>query len=275
MNVKLPDFVEKEVAFSEVINNALLRYDDQIGKEEVCLYVIEDGQKYELATYRNISTTTGVQKSRKTFFSVMMFAAAVRGQYAHIHSEKDDRPCIFFDTEQAKFHAHRNYKRIIRMCKGNGDLKNVEYYALRRYDHEERYGIIKEIIHTKKPRFVIIDGVRDLVASINDERQSTEIIQSLMKWSDELNCHINVVLHMKKGEYGSPRGWLGTELQNKAESVIEVQKDKKLGKSISWVIPRDFRGIGFQEFSFVIEDGLPIIKDQEEIAVVMEEEEPF
>ena len=106
---------------------------------------------------------------------------------------------------------------------------------------------------------IIIDGIKDLVTSINDERESTEVSSKLLKWSTEYNCHIMVVLHENPSNDKS-RGHIGTELTNKAETVLQVAVDDK-NSNVSVVRAAACRNKEFEDFAFEIVEGLPHIKD--------------
>lgn len=105
---------------------------------------------------------------------------------------------------------------------------------------------------------VLIDGARDLVTSINDEEQATNLSSLLLKWTADLQIHICVVLHQNKND-AQARGHLGTELVNKAETVLSATKDPA-DPSISIVQAEACRDKEFQPFAFCInEEGLPLI----------------
>lgn len=270
--IKLDDFIGPQLDIDSVIKETLLNCSQSISKDSICLEIDQGGHKYTIGTYKNFSCTVGAQKSRKTFFSCMLMAPAViNGNYDGIIAHTFGRINIFFDTEQANYHAQSSNRRISSMSGFGGNMQppSFNYYGLRKYNYLERLTIIKEVLsRTKKPGLVIIDGIRDLVSSVNDEQQATEVIGNLMEWTTIYDCHINIIIHLtKSNKYGesSPRGWLGTEIQNKAESVIEVRKSHENPRSISEVLPKDFRGIEFDEFKFTIKDGIPHIIDAEEI----------
>ena len=72
-----------------------------------------------------------------------------------------------------------------------------------------------------------MDGVRDLLADINDGIRAQEIVEDLMKLAQQINCCMVCVLHQNKGaEDRNPRGWIGTELMNKAFEVYSCEKIK-------------------------------------------------
>ena len=75
---------------------------------------------------------------------------------------------------------------------------------------------------------LIIDGIRDLMYDINSPSESTDLINLLMRWSSGYNLHIHTVLHLNKGD-DNTRGHIGTELNNKAETVLQITKSQQDG----------------------------------------------
>ena len=80
---------------------------------------------------------------------------------------------------------------------------------------------------------VIIDGIRDFVYDINSPGESTDVISKLMRWTDDRQIHIHTILHQNKNDEHA-RGHIGTELNNKAETIMQIEPDKD-DKSISVV----------------------------------------
>ena len=103
--------------------------------------------------------------------------------------------------------------------------------------------------------------IRDLITSINDEAESTNMASKLLEWTERHNIHIVVILHENPGS-DKARGHIGTELTNKAETVITVQIDK-YDDDVSIVSAGLCRNKSFKPFAFKItDDGLPkIIED--------------
>jgi hypothetical protein len=255
----LPDFVNKQINLSQAIKKASVNFEDKINEAPVCIGIREGATIVPIATYGNFSAWVGEQKSRKTFGLSMPCAAAVAcGNYDNFVAYTSGKVNIVFDTEQARFHVQRVNKRIIYMSgKYGGQPSNFQIYGLRSFNYQERLLIIDHIIRTTPNLgLVVIDGIKDLVRSINDEGEANDISNYLLQWTEDYNCHVAVVLHMKKGDNPSPRGFIGTEIQNKAEAVIEVKKSKT-NPGCSEVIARDFRGIEFNTFLFEIVEGIP------------------
>ena len=116
-------------------------------------------------------------------------------------------------------------------------------------DPEERRAIIRyAIYHTPDVGLVVIDGIRDLMHDINSSTEATKLVGDLMQWTGEQNIHIQTILHLNKGD-DNARGHIGTELNNKAESVLLIAKDS-VDTDRSIVSPAIIRSKAFHPFAF-------------------------
>jgi len=225
----------------------------------------DSGEFNILGTHGNFSLVKGKAKSKKSFFINMAIAAAVgKGLLQNkLRSLLKDNfnKVLYFDTEQSKYHVQKAVKRICTQI-GVGIPSNLNTYGLRKSSPSERLKLIEYAIeNTPSLGFVVIDGIRDLITSINDEAEASNIASKLLKWTEEYNIHIVVVLHENPGS-DKARGHIGTELMNKAETVIALQVDK-YDESVSSVSAGFCRNKAFKPFAFTITDeGLPkIIED--------------
>lgn len=200
-------------------------------------------------TRGNISCISGAAKSRKTFLTALISAQLLK--------TANSVKIIIFDTEQSKFHVQKTPKRIHGLLEWNErqNNKQLRAFALRELNTKKRYEFITNAIRYYKPDLVFIDGIRDLVYDFNSPIESSNIVNEIMKVSSKLNCHICTVLHVNKGNKETTlRGHLGTEIQNKSESVLLIEKNGKFCK----VRPAFCRNIEFEEFYFTVnEKGLP------------------
>ncbi len=209
-----------------------------------------------VGTLGNFSASTGKAKSKKTFNVCAIVAAALTNSTVLSYSVSlppNKRRILYVDTEQSPFHCLRLMNRILRLSNLLTDTHpgQLVFLGLRRYATKERLKKIEEaILETEGLGLVIIDGIRDLAHDINSPGESTDLITRLMQWTDEQQIHIHVVLHLNKGDDNS-RGHLGTELNNKAETVLQVTKDE-FDKDISSVKSMFIRDRDFEPFAFRI-----------------------
>ena len=211
-----------------------------------------------IGTLGNFSASIGKAKSKKTFnVSAIVAAALTNGivlQYAAALPE-DKRKILYVDTEQSPYHCLKVARRILRMAglPTDRDNENLEFLALRKHTPEERIAIVEQAIYrTDNIGLVVIDGIRDMVYDINSPSEATCIISKLMQWTDERQIHIHTILHQNKADENA-RGHIGTELNNKAETVLLVEKDKSNG-DISNVSAMHIRAMDFEPFAFRIND---------------------
>lgn len=226
----------------------------------------------------NISAWTGAAKSKKTFAMTMLVSSMLSGttQFEKFYSYKLNK-VLWIDTEQSPADVQRVIKRIVEIV---GDEKNVFMYGLRPLTPKERIEAIEQLLETHKGIDVlIIDGARDLLMNINDPVESTEVVTKIMKWSYDYHIHISTVVHQASGGL-KVRGHIGTELENKAETVIQVKRnDTDINYS---EIKEVFgRGKGFEAFEFYIDqNGIPVVESYSEsmsktINTFEETETPF
>ena len=218
-----------------------------------------------IGTLGNFSASIGKAKSKKTFnVSAIVAASLKNGTVLRYVAElpENKRKVLYVDTEQSHYHCLKVMKRILRLAglPDDRDNEHLEFLALRKYTPEQRIRIVEQAIYnTPDIGLVIIDGIRDMVYDINSPGESTRIISKLMQWTDDRQIHIHTILHQNKGDENA-RGHIGTELNNKAETVLLVEKDKSNG-DISNVSAMHIRAMDFEPFAFRINDNaLPELK---------------
>ena len=122
---------------------------------------------------------------------------------------------------------------------------------LRKYSPEVRLSIAEQAIGMIPDLgLVIIDGIRDFVYDINSPGESTDVISKLMRWTDDRQIHIHTILHQNKNDEHA-RGHIGTELNNKAGTIMQIEPDKD-NKSISVVEALHIRDSEFESHAFRI-----------------------
>jgi len=248
----------------ELLNESQIRSTDEIKEDPVCLSIIQGVKEIPVLTLSNFSAIIGPAKSRKTFFLTLILGCmSGLGTLQYKLKKNLTGKVVLFDTEQSAYHVQKVVKRVEKLAEND---KLFSTYRLRPFAPHKRVELIEEYLYTTKGiKFVAIDGIRDLVRNINSEEEATDISSKLMKWTNDLNIHIIVVIHMNKGDR-SARGHIGTEIQNKSETVISITKDSEEDNCSN--VKHEFaRGMDFEDFSFSIIGGLPEInvKDEEKI----------
>ena len=217
-----------------------------------------------IGTLGNFSVSTGKMKAKKTFnVSAIVAAALVNGQVLEYKASfpESKRTILYFDTEQSPYHCQLVMQRILRLAglPIDREPEHLKFSHLRAIaDPNERREIISYAIYnTPNVGLVVIDGIRDLMLDINNSTEATKLVGDLMQWTSEQNIHIQTVLHLNKGD-DNARGHIGTELNNKAETVLQITKDNTLPER-SIVAPAIIRSKPFDKFAFQLkemEDGM-------------------
>jgi len=174
---------------------------------------------------RELVAITGKAKSGKTFVTSMLMACCQsRDVLAFQRIGDDPLRLLWYDTEQSDESTQdilRN--RVMRMVDGDGKLFDI--FNVRGVAWKERRNLLCEAVTRCKPDLVIVDGIRDLVNDINDGVLAQEVMEELMHLATAHDCCIVCVLHQNKsGEDHNLRGWIGTELMNKAFEVYSCEK---------------------------------------------------
>lgn len=212
-------------------------------------------------SYGDISCIVGASKSKKTFFKSAIMAGYIGGNsinyFSNIQGHENDKWIIDIDTEQSKFHSQRVFRRVQEMT----GINHPKYvcFSLREYTPVERLDFIEWLLNESKYSdnigLVSIDGFADLVTDFNNIDQASDVVNKLMKWSSDKNCHITGILHKNFGT-AKPVGHLGSFILKKAETVAFIEKDEDTG--FAKVECKYSRNIPFNDINFdVNQSSLP------------------
>ncbi len=194
---------------------------------------------------------TGKAKSGKTLFTSVLMACCVCDEVLQVRRLINETNgacqcppihCLWYDTEQSEQSTQDILKnRLLPLTQYPADGEDTSHllpltsdmndsffvFNVRCLHYEERLRLFEAAVHKYRPDLVLLDGVRDLLADINDGVKAQEIIERLMKLAQEAGCCLVCVLHQNKGaEDRNLRGWIGTELMNKAFEVYSCEKVK-------------------------------------------------
>ena len=224
-----------------------------------------------IGTYGNFSFVQAPPKSMKTFFVSLLGSAFCnpKGKFTRgMDSFRDNKHFVHFDTEQGEWHAQRVFKRIQWMNKGLS-LDFYHTFALRKISYKSRIDFIEYYLDCmreegKEIGLVVIDGVADLVSDANNLEESSAIVQKIMAWTTIYNCHIVTVIHSNNGS-DKPTGHLGSFLEKKAETQIQLSRDENKLGAITVSCKRS-RNTPFEQFDFKLdEQGLPKVINTDDL----------
>lgn len=242
----------------EILNYALLKVNEK------CLFPpqIIKVNGTTIATVGNFSASTGKPKSKKTFNVSAIVASALTDK--EVLNYRTSLPpgknrILYVDTEQSRPHCQIVLKRIMALAGLPQDKDDIplDFLVLREFSPEQRRAVIECALEERKDYgLVIIDGIRDLLRDINNPGESIDVINDLMRWSSSNDLHIHTVLHLNKAD-DNTRGHVGSELNNKAESILQITKNAEF-PNMSEVKAMHIRDREFSPFAFEIgDDSLP------------------
>ena len=121
---------------------ALINTKKKVPKPPTCIALRQGlGKEIGICTLGNISLLAGKAKSRKTFLSSMVTAAAISGDYVSdtIRGMLPDgkQAILYLDTEQSEYHAQGAIKRALALAKVDDDPL-FKPAMLRDFSTEER-----------------------------------------------------------------------------------------------------------------------------------------
>lgn len=254
-----------DIDYSELVNKLSINIEHEYHHPPIVINIIQNNERFRFGTLGNISVIGGKGKSRKTFFVSALLASALTGnKILNIKCNFLNKQIVYFDTEQSEYDLYTSAKRAVLLNQSIIHPDNYKIFCLRSLFPTERLIFIENYLENNKNiGLILIDGIRDLLVDINNIDQSVELVTKLMQWTKVYNIHASVVLHENPGS-DKLRGHLGTEIQNKAESVITIEKPID-NKEISIIKAKFFRGTKeFEDYAFQInERGLPELTNYE------------
>ena len=166
----------------------------------------------------DISVMAAPTKGGKTTTMSLMAKVLVFG--SELLGIKALRPMrvAWIDSEQSKWKTHKIKERF-------QGTKGIDFYNSRGKTPSENWQILNYLA-AQKFEVIFIDGIADFMTDTNDLRESKEVTARLLALCDKFGTHFFTVLHLNKAKRGyeaTLRGHIGTELQNKAQTVFEVE----------------------------------------------------
>ena len=175
---------------------------------------------------------------------------------------------LYVDTEMEKLSSAKVLRRVHWLCNQDmnapfpGDLFSVLWLKNMPSDdgiavHRKRYDMIRLALDAIQPDVVFVDGLRDLLSSINDEESITKILNDFGSLAEERNINIWMALHQNPSrknddDEAKMRGWAGTEFGNKVSDTLVSIKSKTANGVTFTVKQQDARDKDMDDWKFEI-----------------------
>lgn len=175
---------------------------------------------------------------------------------------------LYIDTEMEKLNTAKVLRRVHWLCGWEMRMPNERFNVLRltnmpkdsdKQAYVQRFDMIRLAIDVIQPDVMFVDGLRDLLASINDEESITNTLDYFSGVAEDRKMSIWMALHQnpnrKNDEDGlKMRGWAGTELGNKVSDTLVSFKTKTANGVTFTVKQQDARDKDIDDWKFEVTD---------------------
>jgi len=176
------------------------------------------------------------KKSGKSNFAGLLMAASASPNHqvlnGAIRSNEGTLKILNIDTEQPLRDARRTLRRIMKTAGYDyGEQWNthdIVSLSVKDIEEADRIYIIELAVKKYKPQLVFVDGIADLIGSINDEKEAKEVMAWMDYLSCEYDCAVVGMLHLNFNS-GKIGGWAGTQANKKFTDSFILKKDRSNG----------------------------------------------
>lgn len=169
-----------------------------------------------------------------------------------IRANHTTKKIIYVDTEQHESTSQDFINKIMRIAKLDKEPPNLEIFNITPFgDYRQKWEVIQDYILTIPDLgLLVLDGVADIVKSVNDEEKGKEIVDNLL--SKIGNTSVVVTIHEGKDNNGAT-GHVGQIFEKKCTGTVAFFKDRK--KQLHTIKCKMVRGAGdFEDILFKWDD---------------------
>ena len=263
--VEVPDFLISDNWFNENVDQYVLDFEKAY---EAPRYTLS-WNDIPFAPLGGIHAITGQAGNGKTMTLAQFMAAILCGEYGSLRYELGDvipHPrVLYIDTEMEEANTIAVKNRVMSLCgkpinEKNSDFtvimlrevpETVDTNGVRTPSSVNRWRMTLKAIWEYKPTAVFIDGLLDVVADFNDNKECQEIIYKCMQVASHYNISVWCIVHQNPGGEKLV-GHLGSFLERKVTDVFQTKKDKndKTGDVTFTVSQKKARGRDVQDWQF-------------------------
>jgi hypothetical protein len=192
---------------------------------------------HNILSYGNIMVIAGKVKTGKSAVVYNVISGSINHNLnvfdslgVDIEPNLNKKAVVHFDTEQSEYDWHSRLMNAMNRIGMSQRCRNIFnpiiFWSLQ---SGERLRIIEQAVEYNYRKFggihlVLVDGVADLVKSVNDEQESNLVVDTFHRLSVEYKCPIILVVHLNPDGIKT-RGHLGSQMDRKAESVVMIERD--------------------------------------------------
>lgn len=200
----------------------------------------------EVLPRQSVNIIAAQKKSGKTNFAGLLMAAGASTERqvlgGLVRCAHESIKVLVIDTEQPYKDARRTLRRAMKTAGFGYDeqwsehginvlsFKNIDSLEERRGKSDDKSGRMRpqwlwlaDALDFYRPDVLIIDGIADLLKSINDEAEAIELMHLLDCIACENNCAVIGMLHLNYNS-GKIGGWAGTQANKKFTDCFMLKK---------------------------------------------------
>ncbi len=192
-----------------------------------------------LSTPENITTIAADPKAGKTsLLGVTLSGAIASGEYDgfpgwDVLTNSHGLAVVHIETEQSRSRHQQNIRSIIRRAGLQTCPENFLSYNIRRLSLADYAVVTQEICQGAADKFggihlIALDGGADYIDDVNDAMLSNGLVKAFEQLAIQFKAPVIVIMHLNPGGSGKERGHLGSQLQRKSESVINIKREGEI-----------------------------------------------
>ena len=216
-----------------------------------------------------IHAITGQAGNGKTMTLAQFMAAILDGEFGALRyelSEEVEHPTVLYiDTEMEEANTIAVKNRVMTMCGRDIRTNYDDFVVIMLREMPEmtdskgnktpasvmRWRATLKAIYQYRPTAVFIDGLLDVVADFNDNKECQEIIYKCMQVASFYGISVWCIVHQNPGGEKLV-GHLGSFLERKVTDIFQTKKEKKDGEATFTVKQLKARGRDVEDWQFKV-----------------------
>ena len=214
-----------------------------------------------------IHAITGQAGNGKTMTLAQFMSAILSGEFGNLRYELTDEiphpKVLYVDTEMEEANTIAVKNRVMTLCGRPINEATEDFVVVMLREVPEsiddkgvkipssvmRWRMTLKAIYEYKPTAVFIDGLLDVVADFNDNKECQETIYKCMQVASHYGISVWCIVHQNPGGEKLV-GHLGSFLERKVTDIFQTKKEKKDGEATFNVKQLKARGRDVEDWQF-------------------------